>query len=266
MLYLLFFVSLLVSLLGTIAGFGGGVFIVPFLTIVMHVPIEIAIGVTACSLFPSSLLSTFFNLKGDLIDFRLAILLEVPTIIGAMLGATLTEYIPIKSLEVIFGLFLLFLSWKNFRPSHSGGGVAKLIKKLNSKGHLVKCKHETIGLYSASVFGVMAGAIAGLFGIGGGVLKTPIMINVFKIPPKVATSTALFMIVFTSFFSGITHYRLGHVDLDLLLWVGLGFVTGSFIGNMLGLKTKDQTVKKVIAFSIGLAGVIVGIRSLITHF
>lgn len=262
MLISILFICAFVSFLGTMAGFGGGIFIVPILVMGFKVPIEIAIGVTAISLFPSSLLSTLWNLKKNIIDFKLMFALEIPTIIGAVIGAKLTSTIPPRPLEMIFSLFLLFMAYKTMWPSQRANFFTELIKWMNERGLQIKNNDYTVGLYSASLFGILAGIIAGLFGIGGGVLKTPIMINIFKVPVRVATSTALCMIVFTSFSSGITHWRLGHVSSELLIYVVSGFFLGALIGMIANRKVTDANIKKLISFSIALAGLSVFIHAL----
>ncbi|MCB0418115.1 MAG: sulfite exporter TauE/SafE family protein, partial [Bdellovibrionales bacterium] len=117
----LFLISALVASLGTIAGFGGGIFLVPIMVMGFNVPINHAIGVTALSLFPSSLLSTIVNLRNKNIDFKLMLALELPTLVGAVLGAHLTSLLPTKRLEIVFAGFLIFLSWRLFRPKLNPG-------------------------------------------------------------------------------------------------------------------------------------------------
>lgn len=258
---IIFILSFLVCALGTMVGLGGGIFIVPLLVIAFKFPIEMAVGATAIALFPSSLMSTIFNLIRKSVDIKLAICLEIPTMIGAALGAYLTSIIPSAPLEFIFGFFLIFLGFKTASSSSKEKGLlGRLVEWLNNlKPQLIK-GHYNVSLPSASFFGIVAGMVAGLFGIGGGVIKTPIMLNVFKVPVKVATSTSLFMITFTSMSAGYTHYKLGHIDLKILIPVVTGFVSGAIGGNLLGVRLKDESIKKLIAGSIGLAGIAV-----ITH-
>lgn len=258
----LFLLSMLVSSIGTLAGFGGGIFMVPIMVMGFDVPIETAIGVTALSLFPSSILSTIMNLKNQSIDFKLMWSLELPTILGAIFGAHLTALIPARPLEIVFSFFLIFLAYKVIKPSKSPTALTRGIVFLNSKEPILKRQGYQVSLWAASFFGSVSGVVAGLFGIGGGVLKTPIMLNVFKVPIRTATATALCMIVLTSFVSGVTHYSLGHVDRDLLLSSGSGFFVGAFVGSKFGLKITEHSLKKVVAASIFMAGVATAIHSI----
>ena len=255
MTVVLFIISLLIAAVGTIAGFGGGVFLVPILVMGFGVPISFAIGVSAVSLFGSSLISTFYNANDRKIDFKLMVILEVPTVMGAIVGAKLTSLVKVEQLEVVFALFLLFLSQKMLRSAGSSGPFSRLVQRLNEVPPLFDRGAYHVSIWACSVYGIFAGLIAGIFGIGGGILKTPIMIEALRVPIRTATATALCMIIFTSLGSGITHYQLGHVDLPLLYPCALGFALGAVLGRTIGSRVTDGTVKKVVGISIGLAGI-----------
>ncbi|MCC7404617.1 MAG: sulfite exporter TauE/SafE family protein [Bdellovibrionales bacterium] len=259
--FTLFLGAMMFSALGTIAGFGGGIFLIPLMVIGFSVPVEIAIGVTALSLFPSSLYSSVLNYRQKLIDLPLLVALEVPTIFGAYGGAHLTRWVPTRPLESAFACFLFFLAWKTLRPSDGSSPLLRWVTALNEQRPQVVKGSNPVSLWSAIFFGGFSGIIAGLFGIGGGILKTPIMIQVFKVPIRRATATALGMIVFTSLISGSTHYQLGHVSTSLLGPCAGGFFTGSIVGNFIGHRIHVDHLKRIIAASIGLAGVAVLIHA-----
>lgn len=255
--YLLFLVCGLASLLGSLAGFGGGIFVVPLMVMGFNIPIEVAIGITAICLFPSSLISTLANWRSNNIDFRMAVLLEVPTMIGAFAGAVLTSYLPTKPLEIIFAFFLIFLSWRMFHPVKADApltALGRFVLWINHfKPHLQHRPYQ-VGYWAAGIFGTLAGVLAGLLGIGGGILKTPLILKVFKAPMRTATATSLCMIVFTSLISGSTHFSLGHFDIDVFIPAVSGFIAGALYGAWIGVKLKDQMIGKIISFSILLAG------------
>ena len=227
-----------------------------------HIPIEIAIGVTALSLFPASLISTYWNVRKKTVDFKLMWALEIPTMIGAILGAHLTSLFPGRPLEIIFSLFLVILSYRMINPSLSQNAWTRMITTLNSKKPLIEKKDYKVSLWASSLFGGFSGVIAGLFGIGGGILKTPIMIHIFKVPVRIAVATALCMIVFTSLVSGLTHAYLGHVNFHLLLSCGGGFMVGALFGGKISVKMADPSLKKTIAVLILMAGIATLIHSI----
>lgn len=257
--FLIFFLSVFFSAFGTVVGFGGGIFVVPVLILFFNVPINIAVGSVMIALFPGAFISTLFNHKNNKIDYKAGILLEIPTIIGTVLGSFLTSVIPLFSFKIIFAVFIGYIGIYTFRKGKKKGVINKngIMFKLNSIGPRIIQKSKfgayRISMITASFFGSGAGLMAGLFGIGGGFLKTPIMVNVFKMPPSVAAATALFMIVFTSATGSVSHYLIGHIDFMFALPIILGFITGAFIGNKLNLNISEKTLAKLIGFGLLLA-------------
>jgi hypothetical protein len=258
---LIFLFAILFSAFGTIVGFGGGIFMLPFLIIFFGIPINIAAGSIIIALLPGSLISTFYNAREKKIDYLAGIALEVPTIIGTILGSLLTAYIPINILEIIFSFFVSILGVYTYRK-----GQKKLVHisrghiffKLNKIGpRVIKKKGNSayrISFFMAVGFGLLAGMLAGMFGVGGGFLKTPIMVNVFNIPPSVAAATALFMIVFTSLTGSFSHYFLGHINYTYTVPIVTGFIIGAFAGNNLNMKISENFLAKLIGIGLVIAG------------
>lgn len=108
---------------------------------------------------------------------------------------------------------------------------------------------------AALFFGGVSGVVAGLFGIGGGFLKTPIMVRVFRMPAKVAVATALFMIVFTSATSICSHWALGHIELTHGIPVVIGFIFGAVLGNLFKGRISDHHIERHIAIGLLLAAI-----------
>lgn len=264
--FLIFLLGLIFSAFGTVVGFGGAVFMVPILVVVFHVPIEIAVGSTIFALLPSSLISTYFNFRKKKIDFRAGIFLEIPTIVGTVIGSFLTSVLPHAILETIFGVFVSVIGIYTLLNERGGNKTDRkkavrkdnLFYKLNKFGPRIisRSKHRAyrISLISALIFGMLAGIMAGLLGIGGGFLKTPIMINIFGMPSSVAAATALFMIVFTSLTGSISHFFLGHINFVYGLPIVSGFVLGAFIGNRVNIKLSESLISKLIGVGLILAG------------
>ncbi len=255
--YALFLICGLAALLGTLAGLGGGIFVVPIMVMGFGIPIETAIGITAVSLIPSSLISSFSSWRKKNIDFKLIFLLEPPAMIGAILGAFITSLLPREPLERIFAGFLFFLAWRMARRLNSNssqGPMSRFVNRINSISPHLKNRPYQVSYFAGGIFGSLAGLLAGVFGIGGGILKVPLMLNVFKIPTRTATGTSLMMIALTSVVSGFTHYRLGHVNPYLLAFSASGFASGAIAGIWVGVKIQDRMIGKIIAFSLLLAG------------
>lgn len=260
---LLIAISCLISIFGSIVGFGGGIFMVPILITIFHYPLEIAVGSVMVSLIPSSLLSTYINRKQGFVDFRMGILLEIPTIVGVILGSLMLSFLSSERLEILFALMVFLLGISFFLKIKS-----KTKRKIRLFYHLNKMKPRMIiknpghfvayriSIWMIGFFGFLSGSLAGLFGIGGGFMKTPIMIKVFKIPAKIAAATALFMIVITSFVGSISHYLQGHVDFVQAWPIIVGFAFGALAGQRLNVKIKDKVLEKMIGFALLLASLV----------
>jgi len=258
---LIFIFAVLFSAFGTLVGFGGGIFMLPLLIIFFRIPIDIAVGSVILALLPGSLISTYFNARLKKIDYLAGVLLEIPTVVGTVTGSLLTSIIPLFILEIVFAFFVSFVGLYTYRKGGKGNIQAnrnKFFFKLNKIGPRV-IKRSGAGAYRISFivavsFGLIAGMIAGLFGVGGGFLKTPIMVNVFSIPPSIATATSLFMIIFTSITGSASHYFLGHIDFTYVIPIVTGFIVGAFVGNHINLKISEKFLAKLIGIGLVFAG------------
>ena len=267
---MLVIISALVSSFGTIVGFGGGVFMIPILVIIFNVPINIAVGSVIFALFPAAIISSYFNIKEKKVDYKAGITLEIPTMVGTVIGALFTKILPLKLVEIGFSIIICLVGIFNVRTAGDVDQVNRkesIFYKLNSIGPGI-IRRTKYGAYKMSfllsgLFGMVSGIIAGFLGIGGGFMKTPIMVNVFNLHPAVATSTALFMIMFTSLTGSISHYILGNIHFRYAAPIVLGFIIGAFAGNFWGLKVNGKLLKIYIGAGLILAALSVFIYSLI---
>lgn len=265
---LIVLIGALVSGFGTLIGFGGGVFMVPILVIGFGFPITLAIGSVSVALLPMGIISTIYNHKSGTVDYSLGILLEIPTVVGAVLGALITAWLPVDKLEIIFTVFIMLIGIQMmFRERDKESRFTRFLNRLNelppSFNRVRNNKTYTFSGIVTTIMGLLAGSFAGLFGVGGGFLKGPIMIKVFKIPARIAASTALFMIIFTSLSASITHYMLGHIHWDLAIPVILSFFIGSYTGNHFTGKVSDNQLKIYIGVALILAGLTMMLNLLI---
>lgn len=264
----IFFAGFTVSAFGTVIGFGGGVFMVPLLTLVFHFPIQLAIGCVILALMPSALISTIHNSRRGLIDFPVGILLEIPTIGGTVLGAWLTSYVPTWQLEILFSAMVIVTAITMLRRKDGGfPSRFRILKTLNNVPPRI-VRETPNGTYRMSgititLFGLISGTIAGLFGIGGGFIKGPIMVLGFGMPARIAAPTALFMIVITSSVGSVSHYLLGHIQWKSGLFLVVAFTLGSLFGNRRARTIKEKTLVQYIAWGLFGAGVAMAISTIL---
>ncbi len=259
----LILISFIISLFGSIVGFGGGIFMVPILVTVFHFRLTEAVGAVMIALIPSSIISTYLNRKEGHVDFRMGIFLELPTMLGVVIGSLLLSFISARRLEIVFAIMVLLFGLSfivNLRKSGKGGiDVFYWLNKMKPR-FIIKNEPNFVA-YRVSIwlvlfFGMLAGTLAGLFGIGGGFLKTPTMIKVFKIPAKIAAATGLFMIVITSITGSISHYLQGHIDFTKAWPIMLGFSVGALGGQRLNVKLDSNSLENLIGLGLILASLI----------
>lgn len=244
-------------------GFGGGIFIVPILITVFHYNLDVAVGAAMISLIPSALISTYLNRKEGNVDFKMGLFLEAPTIIGVVLGSLLISFISAKRLEIVFALMVMILGLSFFiklkKYKNHELGVFYRLNKLKPRFVIRNATNFVayrVSLYMVIVFGMLSGLLAGLFGVGGGFMKTPIMIKVFKIPANIAAATALFMIVITSITGTISHSLQGHVRMDKTWPIMVGFILGALVASKLNTHIKGAILEKLVGFSLILASLL----------
>ena len=253
--------SLVAGFLGALTGLGGGVVLVPLLTLFFKVDLRYAIGASLVSVIATSSGSAAAYVKEGFSNIRIGMFLEIATTIGALLGAFLTAKVPASALAIIFGVVLLYSAYvsRRTRPrTEAPEPPDPLATKLKMNGTFP----DTSGIRSYNVyrvpagFGVMfvAGAISGLLGIGSGALKVVAMDQAMKIPFKVSTTTSNFMIGVTAAASAGVYLSRGYIDPGLAMPVMLGVLIGSLMGTRVLVKTQTKLLRLVFSTVIVLLG------------
>src|SRR5699024_1577732 len=162
-----------------------GIFMVPILITFFGFSLEVAVGAAMISLVPSTLISTYLNRKTGHVDFKMGILLELPTMVGVVTGTLLLGLFPVEGLELFFAAMVIFLRFSFFfKKKNSGSGEHGLFFRVNKLKPRVVIKNDAkhvayrVSFWMTVFFGMTAGGLAGLFGVGGGFIKTPIMLKV----------------------------------------------------------------------------------------
>lgn len=251
----------LAGLLGSLTGLGGGVVIIPLLTLVFKVDIRYAIGAALLASIANSSGAASAYVKEGITNIRLGMFLEIATTIGAVIGALIAVYTPTNTIAILFGSILLFSAAMTLRKKNQeallvGSAAADKLKLNNSyptKEGLVNYKLKNVG----AGFSIMtvAGVFSGLLGIGSGALKVLAMDSTMHIPFKVSTTTSNFMIGVTAAASAVVYLQRGYMDAGIAFPVVLGVLGGAFTGSKL-LPRMDAKVLKYI-FCVAIAFVAV---------
>jgi uncharacterized membrane protein YfcA len=246
--------SLAAGFLGALTGLGGGVVLVPLLTILFHVDIRYAIGASLVSVIATSSGAAAAYVKEGFSNIRIGMFLEIATTIGALSGAFLATKVPTAAIAVIFGVVLMYSAYVSARTRPRDATVQMpdpLATRLKLNGSFPDTSGERsyfvyrVPLGFSLMFG--AGMLSGLLGIGSGAVKVLAMDQAMKIPFKVSTTTSNFMIGVAAASAGV-YLRRGYIDPGLAMPVMLGVLAGSLIGAGVLVKTKTRLLR--IIFSI----------------
>src|SRR5205823_6119544 len=254
--------SLVAGFLGSLTGLGGGVVLVPLLTLFFKVDLRYAIGASLVSVIATSSGSAAAYVKEGFSNIRIGMFLEIATTVGALLGAYLTAKVPASALAILLGVVLIYSAYvsRRTRPrTETPEPPDPLATKLKMNGTFP----DTSGIRSYNVyrvpagFGVMfgAGALSGLLGIGSGALKVVAMDQAMKIPFKVSTTTSNFMIGVTAAASAGVYLSRGYIDAALAMPVMLGVLIGSLMGTRVLVKTQTRLLRQVFSGVIVLLGI-----------
>src|SRR5574338_1120322 len=225
------------GLLGALTGLGGGIVVVPLLTIVLHIDLRYAIGASLVSVIATSSGAAAAYVREGYTNIRIGIFLEVATTVGAMMGAALAGLISTSALGVLFGLVLLYSAYRMFRSGHdhpTTGPEDPLATRLR----LSSSYPPSAGMQPYAVHGVvpgfalmlLAGVVSALLGIGSGVVKVLAMDRTMRLPFKVSTTTSNFMIGVTAAASAGVYLHRGYIDPELAFPVMLGVLAGALVG------------------------------------
>jgi hypothetical protein len=255
--YLLPMFGFLIGTIASMIGIGGGVFIVPLLTLLYWFDPSQAVGTSLTSIIFTSIASTLNYSTQKRIYYKTSILLAITTVPGAYLGAYLTSIIEEKQLGLIFGFFLIFVALRmiaNFNIFTKSGRKENQIFKSEAELFGYKMK-----LLSGIALGFFGGLVSGLLGIGGGSLLVPIMTLVMGIPIHFAVATSMFTMIFTSTSGVIKHYTLGNIYFDYALALALGTVFGAQLGAYYSKKISSKNLRRIF----GIVLVIVSVRMIL---
>ncbi len=253
--------SFLAGMLGALTGLGGGVVLVPMLTIVFGVDIQYAIGASLISVIATSSGAAAAYVREGYSNIRIGMFLEVATTTGAVFGALIATRVPARSIAIVFGVVLLLSAYFSSR-SHPPDVIAPSPDRLATLLKLNGSYPSPNGPISYNVhhvpagFGLMfgAGTLSGLLGIGSGAFKVLAMDQAMRIPFKVSTTTSNFMIGVTAAASAGIYLRRGYIDPGITMPVTLGVLAGSLLGAHLLMKARTRWLRYVFSAVIVLLG------------
>jgi uncharacterized membrane protein YfcA len=249
---ILFLTAVGAGFLGALLGLGGGIIIVPVLTLFFHVDIRYAIAASLISIVATSSGAAASFLKDQLTNLRLAVLLEVGTVLGAIIGFLISSKIDSAHLFLLFGVFLLFSAGMMLRRRDNMVGLHNhpWSEKLGLAGSYPDPKGGSIYYPVENVpFGLaamlVAGVLSALLGIGSGIFKVLAMDGAMKLPMKVSSATSNFMIGVTATASAGAYLLRGDVRPEITVPVAVGIIVGSWVGAAVMVRMPALLIRRI---------------------
>jgi uncharacterized membrane protein YfcA len=258
----LWLVAFVAGLLGSLTGLGGGVVIVPLLTLYFDVDIRYAIGASLVSVIATSSGAAIAYVRQGYSNIRIGMLLEIATTLGASGGALVAARVPANAIAVIFGSVLLATVYSSARvraaediPKRSDPMAVRL-RLEGSYPTEGGPKHYYVRRVPLGLFLMtLAGLLSGLLGIGSGAMKVLAMDKAMGLPFKVSTTTSNFMIGVTAAAGAGIYFASGYIDPGLAMPTMLGVLAGSLVGARILAATRPRMLRLVFAGVVLLLGV-----------
>lgn len=250
------------GLLGSLTGLGGGVVVIPLLTLAFGVDFHYAVGAALVASIATSSGSGSAYVKEGITNIRLGMFLEIATTIGAVAGAAVAIWLDNSAIAIIYGLVLILTAAmqqrrKSDHDGVKGSGAARRLKLYGTwpqkDGSLKAYELKHVG----GGFGVMlvAGVLSGILGIGSGVLKVIAMDGIMKVPFKVSTTTSNFMMGVTACASAVVYIQRGIIEPGIAFPVMTGVLFGALTGARLLKKLDVSLLRRIFCVAILLVAV-----------
>jgi uncharacterized protein len=250
----LFVAGAAAGVVGALLGLGGGVFLVPFLVLVLGVPMRLAVGISLTTVIATSSAVSSTRTGRSLINLRLGMLLEVATTAGGLTGGVVAAMLSTVTLQRLFGLvaalsavaMLTRLERRNImvHPGSSPGRLGGRYYEDESVATVTyRVKRVPLGLAASFV----AGSVSSLLGVGGGIVKVPVLNAWCGVPLRAAAATSAFMIGVTATSGAVIYYGRGEIVPWMAAAAVLGVLAGSRTGLVLAARARAKWLKLILA-------------------
>jgi uncharacterized protein len=218
-------VGLLAGFLSGLFGVGGGILIVPALVLILHMAQRLAHGTSLAAIVPIAAAGVLGFAIEDSVDWPVAAMLIAGAAVGAVIGTRLLVVLPARSLGFIFVACLLITA------------LRLVFDKSEATGRVELTVASAIGLVAV---GVVSGVLAGLLGVGGGIIMVPAMVIIFSIPAAVAKGTSLAVIIPTAVVGTVRNLQAHNADLVTAALVGVSGMVSSFAASKISIGLDER--------------------------
>jgi uncharacterized membrane protein YfcA len=234
---------------GAVVGVGGGIILVPLLTLFLGVPVHSAVAVSLLGVIAVSTTASASYLRHGFVDRRVGLTLLVATATGGIAGGYIAGYLDARVISALFGVTLVVVAIQMLRGRR--GAVPEFTGEPRgldfdssyvepSSGEAVAYRARRVG--AGVVVSLFAGALSGLLGVGGGIVNVPTMNVLMHIPIRVATTTSTYMLGATAAASAVLYLSRGEVDFALAGPVVIGVFLGGRLGTLVQPRVPQQAL------------------------
>jgi uncharacterized protein len=255
---LLVLMAIAAGFVGAMLGLGGGIILVPGLTLLFHYDVKIAVAASLVSVIATSSAAATVYVSERFTNIRLGMLLEVATTSGALIGGLVAVHVPSKYLYFTFAAILIYAGTMMLRGRRESSGQPMTSAPTNGLGETYydpyrekTVSYEVTKVPTGLAGSLGAGLISGLLGVGGGIIKVPLMNLAMRVPMKAAIATSNFMIGVTAATGAIVFWLNGKVDPAVAAPTVIGVLIGARLGTRVAGRAKSRYL--VLAFVLFIA-------------
>ena len=240
--------GLVAGMFGAMLGLGGGIFLVPALTLLFGLPMRVAVGASLIGVIATSAAVASVSRPGRSADVNLALRLEIASTFGALLGGLLAGRLSSQVLALLFAALTLGAALYTYLKARRRGSAAnaeagEALFRTDYRPH-----HWPAGL---GLMG-LAGALSGLTGTGGGFIKVPVMYSLMDVPLGVATASSNFMVGITAAASALLYFNRGDIYPLVAVPTALGVFVGALVGVRLAARLRVEALRKMLVILLVL--------------
>jgi uncharacterized protein len=241
---------------GALLGLGGGVLLIPFLVMILGIPMHQAIATSIIAVIATSSAGAAMNLERRTVHMRLGMLLEIATVTGAILGGITANYLSASVLSKLFSGLLFFVALVMIWRARQHTGQEQIFSDGTLPGTFIDdasgrtVRYTVKKVPAAMLVSLVAGNVSGLLGVGGGIFKVPAMHILSGIPMKAATATSNFMIGVTAAASAFIYFSHGHLNPFIASAAALGVLAGSMTGVRISRRIHSKVLTWVFALAL----------------
>jgi uncharacterized membrane protein YfcA len=269
-LLILLVASILIGIIGSMLGIGGGIFLIPIMTLGLAIDIKVAAATSLVTIIVTSSTSASGYLKDGFVNVGLGMFLEMFTVTGAIIGAVLVVYLRPDIIEVIFGIVLIYAAfYMRLSKDVACRSVTKdsAVKRSRFTGRFYDrssdqtLEYDVKDLPKGAGASFVAGNLSGLIGVGGGIVMVPAMNLWMGVPMKAASATSTFILGVTAVASALVYLSNGLMAPVITAVAAIGIFIGAMLGTRTMPKITGGALRTVFSITIIAIAVLMFLRA-----